>query len=528
MTDASTRPSFEVSLTPEEDASGLLESKLASHLTANEIAEGRWIVKTRTIDARHKKVRVRYQIQSLAEPETLLGSVSEHLKFGVPQHRERPIVVIGAGPAGLFCAWRLLKEGYAVTVLDRGGDVRGRRPALAQLNRDGLLDGENNYCFGEGGAGTFSDGKLYTRSTKKGSIRDVLEVFVAAGAPTRVLTDARPHIGTNRLPKVVETFRNAMVEAGANFRFHTKVVDLERHIDGVRITLSCGEHIIAPMAVLATGHSANDTYELLLKRDVSLVPKAFAMGVRIEHPQALIDNIQYGSYAGHAGLGAAPYQLRRTVDGVGTFSFCMCPGGFMVASTTATNHVVVNGMSPSKRNSPYANSGVVVSIAAEQFSGAPRAALAYQQQLEKRAFEVGGGQYRAPAQRITDFLNRKASATLPDCSYRPGLTSAQLDDVLPKSITDHLRSAIRYFDRERMRGYATEAGVMVGVESRSSSAVRIPRDPKTLMCPDFPNLIPCGEGAGYAGGIMSAAIDGIRCANAVVDKLSNVQSPSNA
>jgi uncharacterized protein len=520
MTDALARPLFEVSLTPEEDAEGLLESKLAPHLTTDEITSGRWVIKTRTIDARHKKVRVRYQIQRLAEPDTLSGSLAEHLKFGVSQHCDRPIVIIGAGPAGLFCAWRLLKQGHAVMVIDRGGDVRGRRPALAQLNRDGLLDEENNYCFGEGGAGTFSDGKLYTRSTKKGSIRDVLEVFVAAGAPVQVLTDARPHIGTNRLPKVVETFRNAMVDAGANFRFHTKVVDLERHPDGVRITLSCGETFTAPLAVLATGHSANDTYDILLNREVTLVPKAFAMGVRIEHPQPLIDKIQYGGYAGHAALGAAPYQLRRTVEGVGTFSFCMCPGGFMVASTTAANHVVVNGMSPSKRNSPYANSGVVVSIAGEQFHGAPRAALEYQRQLERRAFEVGGGQYRAPAQRVTDFLNDKNSSTLPECSYRPGLTAARLDDVLPKVIAKHLRSSIRYFDRERLRGYATEAGVMVGVESRSSSAVRIPRDPATLMCPDFKYLIPCGEGAGYAGGIMSAAIDGIRCADAAIENLS--------
>lgn len=506
----------DIALSPDEDIGGALDSKLRHYLSPEAIAAQHWIVRTRTIDARHKKVRVRYQVELLNQPSTDDAHIVEQLKFSPLSSANHPVYVIGAGPAGMFCAWRLLKLGYSVVVLERGANVRGRRPHLAALNRTGALNLDSNYCFGEGGAGTFSDGKLYTRSTKKGSIRDILEVFVAAGAPSRILTDARPHIGTNRLPKVIEQFRAALIEAGAEFHFNVRLTDIQKTGNGIRLSTQAGEQYTAKAVVLATGHSANDTYDMLFERGISIAAKSFAMGVRVEHPQTLINQIQYGRYAGHAALGAAPYQLRRTVDGVGTFSFCMCPGGFMVASSTANGQVVVNGMSPSKRNSRFANSGVVVSIDGSRFEKDPREALRFQQLLESKAFELGGGQFRAPAQRLDDFVHRRVSASMPECSYRPGLTSVDLDEVLPQEISEHLRNGILFFNEKRLRGYLTNEAVMVGVESRSSAAVRIIRDPVTLMSPDQPGLFPCGEGAGYAGGIMSAAVEGIRCADAAV------------
>lgn len=504
---------IEIALTPDEDLTDSLAQRVAATLSVSKSAK-QWVVRTRTVDARHKKVRVRYQVELFDGKSLHADEVDAHFQFGVLASDVTPIYVIGAGPAGMFCAWRLLKLGLPVVVLERGADVRGRRPHLAALNREGVLNTETNYCFGEGGAGTFSDGKLYTRSTKKGSIRDVLEVFVAAGAPERILTDARPHIGTNRLPKVIEAFRNALIEGGAQFRFGQRVTNLVNKTSGIEMHLADGERIRAQSVILATGHSANDTYQMLFQEGVSIEAKPFAMGVRVEHPQALINEIQYGDFAGHPALGAAPYQLRRTVDGIGTFSFCMCPGGFMVASSTANHQVVVNGMSPSRRNSQYANSGLVVSVDAGRFQNQPRLALAFQEELERRAFEAGGGLFRAPAQRLDDFIHNRVSVDLPDCSYRPGLSSCQLSEVLPNDIATHLREGLKFFNKRRLRGYLTNEAVMVGVESRSSAAVRIVRDSATLMSPDMEGLFPCGEGAGYAGGIMSAAIEGIRCADA--------------
>ena len=506
-------------LTPDEDHRNELSEKVRQMFGCT-LDDDRCRVLTRTIDARQRRPKIRYLIECAERQDPFDSTFSAQFEFPKIDKRLPRVGVVGAGPAGMFCAWRLRMLGCPVVVLERGGDVRARRPELARINREGVLNTENNYCFGEGGAGTFSDGKLYTRSTKKGHLRDILEVLVGVGAPPRILTDARPHIGTNKLPKVIQSFREILIEAGVVFHFHCRLDDWSK--DGQNLVLKTSNQgaISVGAMVLATGHSANDTYDLVLRKGLNVVPKPFAMGVRVEHPQALIDEIQYGTYAGHPSLGAAPYRLKRTVDSIGTFSFCMCPGGFIVSSTTAENQVVVNGMSPSRRNSKYANSGMVVSVAERQFEGDARRALLFQTDLEKRAFTWGGGLYRAPAQRLTDFVDGNVSTSLPDCSYRPGLTSVPLHSLLPDWMSAELRSAFRFFDEKKMKGYLTQEAVVCGVESRSSSAVRIQRAKETLMSTEVKGIFPCGEGAGYAGGIMSAAVDGIRCADAAVHYIS--------
>lgn len=478
----------------------------------------------RAIDARHRRVRIKLRVAvtldaPAAEPKPLVTHPLPTLR-GEPE-----AVIVGAGPAGLFAAWALARRGVRSVLLDRGASVRGRRPHLARLNREGVLHPDSNYCFGEGGAGTYSDGKLYTRATKRGPVRTILEVLVECGAPRQILVDARPHIGTNRLPKVVAGLRERLVEAGVIVRYETRVDDLV--IEGERVAgvrLSDGEAICAPAVVLVTGHSARDTYRMLGRHQVALEAKPYAVGVRIEHPQPIIDRIQYGALAGHPQLGAAPYALKRTIDGVGVYSFCMCPGGFIVAAATEADGVVVNGMSPSKRNSRFANSGMVVTVGPEAFGDDPMRALDYQAAIERRAFTVGGGRFRAPAQRVTDYIEGRVSADLPPCSYRPGLTPADLHEVLPEPLDEALRSALRWFDRKRMPGYVTAEAVMVGVESRSSAPIRIPRDRQTLQSTTHPGLYPGGEGAGYAGGIVSAALDGLRLADAVADQRGAPQS----
>jgi uncharacterized FAD-dependent dehydrogenase len=475
----------------------------------------------RTIDARHGKVRIQAKIEVFVDEAP--PAVTENQTPGLPTLSGEPsVVVVGAGPAGLFCAWGLARRGVRCVLVDRGANVRGRRPALARLNREGVLDPDSNYCFGEGGAGTFSDGKLYTRATKRGDIDLVLSLLAASGAPDRILYDSRPHIGTNRLPKVVQTFRERLEAAGVVVRFDARVDDLL--LDGARVRgvrLADGTEIEAQAVVMATGHSARDVYALLHRHRVAMSGKGFALGVRIEHPQAHIDRLQYGDLAGHPQLGAAPYALTRTEAGVGVYSFCMCPGGFIVAAATEADGVVVNGMSPHARGSRFANSGMVVTVGPETFGAGPLDGLAYQQRIEQAAFRAGGGGFRAPAARVTDFLAGKVSSSLPDCSYRPGLAPADLRSVLPPRIAAPLAEALREFDRRKMRGYVTQEAVMLGVESRSSAPVRIERDADTLESPSHRGLYPSAEGAGYAGGIVSAALDGLRVAEAIVRRVSS-------
>jgi uncharacterized FAD-dependent dehydrogenase len=477
-------------------------------------------LRKRSIDARRGSVRFHLLLEiGVLEPQ-LPGQAQRPRQVGAPQ-----VLIVGAGPAGLFCAYELARHGIGSIVLDRGKQVQPRRHDLKGLNAHGVVDADSNYCFGEGGAGTYSDGKLYTRAHKRGSVRDVIEILAHHGAPGAILTDARPHIGSNRLPRVVTSMRLELEGVGVQFRFGARVTGLlrdrssERRVIGVR--LADGGELTAPHVVLATGHSASDVYALLHEEGVMLEAKPFAMGVRIEHPQALINQIQYGGAAKHPALPAAPYRLAETVDGRGVFSFCMCPGGFIVPASTEPDGLVVNGMSLSRRSSHYANSGLVVAIELEDIARAGHSGLfggiALQRQLESAAYAAGGGKLRAPATRVTDFLAGRASSTLPETSYLPGLAATDLGTVLAikgLDLPNRIRRALRAFDR-RMRGYLSAEAVLVGVESRTSSPLRVVRDPLTLQAPSAPGLYPAGEGAGYAGGIMSAAMDGAKIARVI-------------
>jgi hypothetical protein len=441
-----------------------------------------------------------------------------------PKQTEMPLIV-GAGPAGLWAALRFVQSGQPVVMLDRGPAVENRNRAVVGLRRHGVLKPEANLCFGEGGAGTYSDGKLYTR-VKDHRVRRVYEDLVAFGSPESLLVDAHPHVGTNRLIKLVKRVRTFLLEAGCEIRFDTKVVDLltDRSGRASGVRLSDGEELTAPATVLATGHSARALYGVLDKHGVGLARKPFAVGARVEHPQALVDEIQFGEFAGHKELGAAAYALTARVGPRGVYSFCMCPGGYVIPTPTEPNHLNVNGMSNSNRGSRWANSAWVVTLEPTDFwverpgdldhHGA-LAGIALQRHLESRAFEAGGGGYRAPGQRLTDFMASKPSADLGDSSYKPGLTPTDLRSILPQRVADAMARATVRFD-ERMKGFLSREATVIGVETTTSSPVRILRDPKTCEAQGLPGLYPCGEGGGHAGGIVSSAIDGIRVAESIL------------
>ncbi|MCP4124048.1 MAG: FAD-binding protein [Bacteroidetes bacterium] len=483
-----------------------------------------WGIKVlrKSIDARKPGILFEYKIAAYINEAVPESSIKNFDYKDVSA--AKPVHIVGFGPAGMFAALRCLELGFKPVVMERGKKVQDRRRDLKAINQDHVVDEDSNYCFGEGGAGTYSDGKLYTRSLKRGDVRKVFETFVFHGASEQILVDAHPHIGTNKLPRIVEHIRETILEHGGEIHFESKVTDLITdsqnnitaiHIDG-------GKEMAANKVILATGHSARDIYYLLHRKDIAIEAKSFAMGVRVEHPQHIIDSIQYHCNGPrHESLPAAAYKLIHQVSGRGVYSFCMCPGGFIVPAATAPGEVVVNGMSPSKRDNEYANSGIVVEIKAdedlkryEQF-GALRG-LEFQKDLEKLAYQAGGKSQSAPAQRLTDFVIGNTSTDLNPTSYQPGLKSAPLHSLLPKIIGGRLRKGFKAFGQKIPAYYTSEANVL-GVESRTSSPVSIPRN-EQLEHPQIKGLYPCGEGGGYAGGIVSAAMDGEQCADAVTAK----------
>jgi uncharacterized FAD-dependent dehydrogenase len=467
----------------------------------------------RSIDARGKQPYVIVTVKAFINEAPPL-EISRNTRLERVSADAKKVLIAGAGPAGLFAALKLIEEGIRPVILERGKDVRARRRDLALLNKEGILNTESNYCFGEGGAGTYSDGKLYTRSKKRGDINRILNLFVQFGADENILYDAHPHIGTNKLPSIITSIRQRIIDCGGEIFFENKITDLVVRDGRLTGVVTAEKNIVRGEAlILATGHSARDIFLLLERKKILVEAKPFALGVRVEHPQSLIDTILYHCPSRGDFLPPAAYNVVQQVNGRGVFSFCMCPGGIIAPASTSEGELVVNGWSPSKRNNPYANSGIVVSVEEHDFHqyAGPLAAMKFQQSVEKRAFEAGGGHFTAPAQRLVDFAEKKVSATLPPCSYLPGIRPAALDNVLPAFVHDRLAKGFREFGK-KMRGYFTNDAVVVATESRTSSPVRIPRDPQTLEHPQVKGLYPCGEGAGYAGGIVSAAMDGERVA----------------
>lgn len=511
----------QISLNPATAADETNVRKIAASLAGIDPSEIRTFrILKRSIDARKKNIRINIAAELFIGEDSSLPGILPFMPKDVSRARE--IIIIGAGPAGLFAALRLIELGLRPVILERGRDVSTRKKDIARISREQVIDPESNYCFGEGGAGTYSDGKLYTRSKKRGDNKRVLELLCYHGANENIKYEAYPHIGTNKLPRIISEIRKSILNAGGIIMFEKKVTDLI--IEGDKICgciTSDNEKFLADFVVLATGHSARDIYRILQSYDIEVKAKSFAMGVRVEHPQELIDKIQYHGNPERKYLPAASYKLVHQIDGRGVYSFCMCPGGFIVPSSTSQEEVVVNGMSPSGRNSLYANSGIVVEIRPEDLMKYSKygvmAGLEFQQELEREAWKNGGCTQRAPAQKLADFVSRKTSGPLPHGSYSPGVTSSPLHDWLPLSIGRRLREGFKHFGSV-MNGYLTNEAIILGVESRTSSPLRIPRHAIKMEHIRISGLYPCGEGSGYAGGIVSSAVDGMKVAEAIASK----------
>ena len=508
---------------PEVAASAdLLTSYVAQHIK-NSVSDIQHItILKRSIDARQRIVKINLKVQVFFTGEEV---VHRHIDFPAYKNVKdaKRVIVVGAGPAGYFAALQLIELGVKPIVIERGKDVRGRRRDLKAINIDHVVHPDSNYCFGEGGAGTYSDGKLYTRSKKRGDINRILELLVAFGASQDILVEAHPHIGTNKLPKIMQDMRHKIEEFGGEVLFEKRVTDFVLDGNEMRgVVLENGDTIEANKVILATGHSARDIYELLDRKNIVIEAKPFALGVRAEHPQSLIDQIQYScDYRGEF-LPPAPYSIVKQVNGRGMYSFCMCPGGVIAPCATAPGEVVTNGWSPSKRDQATANSGIVVELRLEDFKPFEKfgalAGMEFQKSIEQQAFRLAGETQRVPAQRMVDFAQKKVSATIPKTSYLPGTTAVELGEVFPNFLTDIMREGFQEFGKS-MKGYFTNEAILHAPESRTSSPVRIPRDDRSLEHPQIKGLYPCGEGAGYAGGIISAAIDGEKCAILCVESM---------
>jgi uncharacterized protein len=520
-------------LPSEADNENIVTQYIASSAGTAITAVTGYRIQKKSIDARGRQAWVNLTVTAfINEPFTTLPFTP--VVFKDVSKAVKKVVIIGAGPCGLFAALQLIEQGIQPVILERGKNVRDRRRDLAILNKEGIINPESNYCFGEGGAGTYSDGKLYTRSHKRGDINRILQLLFQFGATENILYEAHPHIGTNKLPQIITTMRLQIIESGGLFLFEKKVTDFildNNIIKGVKT--ADGDLFEANAVLLATGHSARDIFQLLLHKNILIEAKPFALGVRIEHPQSLIDSIQYHSSNRGDFLPPASYSVVQQVEGRGVFSFCMCPGGIIAPAATNANELVVNGWSPSKRNNPFANSGMVAEVGEKDMHAylkkhqprlqkkddpllaqSPLSGMFFQQWTEQKAFVAGGGRFVAPAQRMTDFVNGKTSASLPACSYLPGTNAVNLQQILPAFIYKSLQQGFKVFG-QKMRGYLTSEAIVVATESRTSSPVRVPRHPVLFHHPQVKNLYPAGEGAGYAGGIVSAAMDGERVARAI-------------
>lgn len=509
------RKEINIQVSPEQAADpALLKSAVSksARLPADEIRHVE--ILKRSIDARQRKVRINLRVRIYVHEDF------EEEEIKLPDYpdvsKAREILIVGAGPAGLFAALKLIEKGFKPVVLERGKDVRARRRDLAAINRNHEVNPDSNYCFGEGGAGTYSDGKLYTRSKKRGDVNRILRLLIAHGANKNIAINAHPHIGTNKLPRLIQSIRETILRHGGEIQFNTRVTDLllkESRITGV-VTQN-GDKLESERVILATGHSARDIFELLHRKGIAIEAKPFALGVRVEHSQELIDSIQYHCEIRGPHLPPAPYNVVKQVGNRGVYSFCMCPGGVIAPCATAPGEVVTNGWSPSKRDLPTSNSGIVVSIALEDLKNykqhGPLMGLEFQKEIEQRAWRLAGETQRVPAQRLVDFTKGKVSASIPKTSYQPGTTSVEMGEVLPNFVNRSLQEGFQRFGKS-MKGYLTNEAVVHAPESRTSSPIRIPRDRDSLEHVQVQGLYPCGEGAGYAGGIISAAIDGEKCA----------------